>query len=54
MKKITVDVTTRLVIHLSDDLDVNEVLENMDYSFTAAYSDDAYIFETEITDWEIH
>ena len=51
-RKVYVNVTTRLIIRVDEGSSVNEVLENMDYSFTSD-SDNADIQETEILDWEI-
>lgn len=52
-RKVYVNVTTRLIIEVSEGQDVDEVLQNMDYNFTASDSDDATIVDTEIEDWEI-
>ena len=52
MRKVYVNVTTRLIIRANDDVDINEVLENMDYDFTST-NEGADIEDTEITDWEI-
>jgi hypothetical protein len=51
-KKVYVTVETRLIIRCNDDVDVNGILENMDYNFTSM-SDDAEIEETEIKGWEV-
>ncbi len=51
-RKVYVNVTTRLIIHADEGTDIENVLENMDYSFTSNNSN-ANIEETEITDWEI-
>ncbi|WP_291395323.1 hypothetical protein [Acinetobacter sp.] len=52
-RKIYVNVTVRLIIRADEDQNIDEVLENMDYNFTASESDDADIEDTEITDWEL-
>ena len=52
MRKVYVNVTTRLIIRANDDQDITEVLENMDYDFSSN-SDGADIEETEVKDWEI-
>lgn len=52
-RKVYVNVTTRLIISVDEGQDVEEVLQNMDYNFTASDSDDATIEDTEITEWEI-
>ena len=52
-RKIYVNVTVRLIIRADEDQNIDEVLENMDYKFTASESDNADIEDTEITDWEL-
>jgi len=52
-RKVYVNVTVRLIIRTDEDQNIDEVLENMDYNFTASESDDADIEGTEITDWEL-
>lgn len=52
-RKIYVNVTVRLIIRADEDQNIDEVLENMDYNFTASESDNADIEDTEITDWEL-
>jgi len=51
-RKVYVNVTVRLIIRADEGQSIDEVLENMDYNFTASESDDADIEDTEITDWE--
>ena len=48
-----IDVTVRLIIRADEDQNIDEVLENMDYNFTASTSDNADIEGTEITGWEL-
>jgi len=52
-RKVYVNVTVRLIIRADEGQSIDEVLENMDYNFTASESDDADIEDTEITDWEL-
>lgn len=52
-RKVTIDVTVRLHIRADDDQSIDEVLQEMDYNFTANESTDADIEDTEIVDWEI-
>lgn len=52
-QKVYVEVTTRLIIRADEGQSITEVLENMDYSFTASDSTNADIEDTEIKDWEI-
>ena len=50
MKKAYVTVTTRLIISTPKDQNINEVIENMDYSF-ASQTKGAEVIESEILDW---
>jgi len=52
-RKVTIDVKVRLHIRADDDQSIDEVLQEMDYNFTANESTDADIEDTEIVDWEI-
>ena len=52
MRKVYVEVTSRLIIDMDDGTEVTEVLENMDYNFTSQ-TDSADIVDTEIRDWEV-
>ena len=52
MRKVYVNITTRLIIRADDDQPIDEVLENMDYNFTST-NDKAEIEDTEIVDWEV-
>ena len=52
-RKMYIDVTVRLIIRADEDQNIDEVLENMDYNFTASTSDNADIEGTEITGWEL-
>ena len=51
MKKSYVDVTVRLIIRYDEDQNIEDVLENMDYDFTALSGAD--IEDMEITSWQI-
>lgn len=51
-RKVYVNVTTRLIIRADEGQSIDEVLENMDYSFTSQ-SSGADIEDTEITNWEV-
>jgi len=51
-RKVYVDVKVRLIINMDEGIEVNTVLENMDYSFTSM-TDDANIEDTEIEEWEV-
>lgn len=52
-RKVYVNVTVHLTIRADEGQSIDEVLENMDYNFTASESDNADIEDTEITDWEL-
>ena len=51
-RKVYVEVTSRLIIHMDEGIEVSEVMENMDYNFTYV-EDRAEIVDTEIRDWEV-
>ena len=34
MRKVYVEVTSRIIMNMDDGIEVNEVIENMDYDFT--------------------
>ena len=54
MRKVYVEVKTRLIIQADDNQNIEEVLENMDCSFTSMPPHDgAEIIDTEIQDWKI-
>jgi hypothetical protein len=52
MKKVYVNVKTRLIIEMDEGIEVAEVLDNMDYNFTSN-NDEAEITDTEIKDYEV-
>jgi len=51
-RKVYVRVITRLIIDMDEGIEVDEVLENMDYDFTSS-TDGAEIVDTEIMEWEV-
>jgi len=53
VKKVYVNVTTRLIIQMDESETVEEVIENMDYNFIASNSTEATIIDTEIVDFEV-
>ena len=53
MKKVCVDVAVRLIIRVNEGQDIGEVLENMDYDFSASTETDANIEDIEIQRWKI-
>lgn len=52
MRKVYVEVTTRLIINADEGVDIEYVLDEMDYEFTSA-TEGADIVDTEIQDWNI-
>ena len=46
------NIEARLIIRANEDVDIESVLENMDYSFSST-TDDADIDDMEIVHWEI-
>ncbi len=52
MRKIYVEVTTRVIIRADEGVDVSEVLSEMDYSFTSS-TEGADIEDSEITNWKV-
>ena len=53
MRKVFVNVTVRLIIDLGESEIVDEVIQEMDYNFTASDDQNAFILDTEIRDFEI-
>jgi hypothetical protein len=51
-KQTLVNVTVRLVINHSEDTDIDEVLDNMDYNFVNNIVPGAQIVDTEIMDYD--
>ena len=51
-RKVYVTVTTRLIIRADEGVDIDEVIQEMDYDFTSQ-TEGADIEDTEITDYEI-
>ena len=52
MRKVYVNVLTRIIITQDDGVDTDDVLSEMDYNFTSK-TDGADIVETEIRDVEV-
>jgi hypothetical protein len=52
MRKVYVTVTARLIINMDDGVDVEEVINDMDYSFNYS-GEGADIVEEEILDYEV-
>ena len=52
MRKIYVNVITRLIIQANEGVDIDDVLSEMDYDFTST-TEGAEIIDTEITDQEV-
>lgn len=51
-RKVYVKVETRLIVRLDDGVDINDVIDEMNYSFVSQ-TDGADIEDTEITNWEV-
>jgi hypothetical protein len=51
-RKVYVNVTVRLIIRADEGIDINNVLEDMEYDFTSQ-TEGADIEDTEVQDWEI-
>lgn len=52
MRKVYVEVKTRLIIEADDGIEISEVLDNMDYNFISN-TDSADIVDMEIQEWEV-
>ena len=52
MRKVYVTVTTRLIIRADEGVDIDEVIQEMEYDFTSQ-TDGADIEDTEIRDHEV-
>jgi len=53
MKKVYVEVTTRLIINMDEDETVDNVIQEMDYNFEASADTGADIVDSEIRTFEI-
>jgi len=51
-RKVYVNVTVRLIIRADEGVEINDVLENMEYNFISQ-TEGADIEDTEVQDWEI-
>lgn len=51
-RKIYVNITTRIIIRADDDADVDDVINELDYSFSDT-TGKAQVEDTNITDYEI-
>ena len=52
MRKVYVEVISRLIINMDDGVEVGDVISEMDYNFVSG-SDGADIIETEIRGFEV-
>lgn len=52
MRKVYVNVTTRLIIDLDDGVEIDEVISEMDYTFKSG-TDNATILDTEIISHDV-
>ena len=53
MRKMYVTVTARLVINADEGVKPSEILDEMDYNFSAPKGIEAEIIDTEILDWQV-
>jgi hypothetical protein len=53
MRKVTVEVKVKLVINMDEGLEVSDVIDEMEYDFTANNEGAAYIEDMEILDHEV-
>ena len=51
-RKVYVNVTVRLIIRADEGVEINNVLEDMEYDFTSQ-TEGADIEDTEVQNWEI-
>lgn len=52
MRKVYVEVVTRLIIEMEEGIGVADVITEMDYKFTST-TDGAIIADTEVMDYEV-
>lgn len=52
-RKVTVDVTVRLIIRASEGQSIDEVIDDMNYNFTASENVEADIESEEILEYEL-
>lgn len=52
MRKVIVEVTIKLAINAEEGVEISEVVQEMDYSFTSQ-TDNAEIMDTEIRDFDV-
>ena len=52
MRKVTVELKVKLLIHADEEADIIDVLDDLDYEFTCNTTD-AEIVDTEIEDYEV-
>lgn len=51
-RKVYVNVTTRLIIVMEDDVDITDVISEMDYDFRSG-TENATVLDTELRDFDI-
>lgn len=52
MRKMLVEVSIKLIINIDDGIEISELIDELDYSFTSQ-TDGADIVDTEILDYKI-
>lgn len=53
MRKVFVNVTVQLIINMDEGVTIGEIIQEMDYSFTANSDHPADIVDTEILEWDL-
>ncbi len=53
MRKVYVEVKVKLIINTEEGVEIDKLLEDMNYSFNSSDLSKAIIEDTEIIDWEI-
>ena len=52
MRKVYIDVKVRLIIEMDEGIEVNEVMQELDYDFTSK-TDGATVIDTEFDEFEV-
>jgi len=52
MRKVYIDVTTRVIVQMNEGVSVDNVMTDMDYNFSFD-GEEADIVDTEITNWNV-
>ncbi len=52
MRKVYININTRVIVEMDEGIDVDEVIQEMDYSFISQ-TEGAIVHDTEIRDYEV-